>query len=191
MSGPRNESPSAAPRKKILTMMLLVVAAVAVTAALARPKKTEGRKYAVAAMAVAPTPEMARNRRRSNDPSNGTPTAASSSLVGVLTESLFIMITASGSGGPEGCKRRALERSMWISMQCCWSGQRPRGLPRVQSHQAVHQGSRSLLGRVPRRRWWAQVCQRADGTAATCGGIGAEAALRIDQVAKQGAGGGC
>ena len=38
---------------------------------------------------------------------------------------------------------------------------------------------------------WAQVCQRADGSAATCGGIGAEAALRIDQVAKQGAGGGC
>jgi hypothetical protein len=39
--------------------------------------------------------------------------------------------------------------------------------------------------------WWAQVCKRADGAATTGGGIGAEAALRIDQVSEQGAGGGC
>ena len=39
--------------------------------------------------------------------------------------------------------------------------------------------------------WWAQVCKWADGLPATRGGIGAEAALRIDQMAKQGAGGGC
>jgi hypothetical protein len=39
--------------------------------------------------------------------------------------------------------------------------------------------------------WWAEVRKRADGAAAARGGVGAEAALRIDQMAKQGTGGGC
>jgi hypothetical protein len=39
--------------------------------------------------------------------------------------------------------------------------------------------------------WWAQVRKWADGAAAARGGVGAEAALRIDQMAEQGAGGGC
>ena len=39
--------------------------------------------------------------------------------------------------------------------------------------------------------WWAEVRKWADGAAAAGGGIGTEAALRIDQVSEQGAGGGC